>query len=81
MLVTGGCFPVIRGITTALRRWVVMANEQQDGPGTIRPWDAVDAWFECITQCPVDGGDDCISSCMRNHLGNEQELWRSSLCL
>ena len=58
-----------------------MANEQQDGPGTIRQWDSVDAWFECITQCPVDGGDDCISSCMRNHLGNEQELWRSSLCL
>ena len=58
-----------------------MVSEQQHGPGTFRPWDAVDAWFECINQCPVDGGDDCTSSCMRNHLGDEQELWRSSLCL
>ena len=57
-----------------------MANEQ-DGPGTSRTWDAVDAWFECITRCPVDGDDDCISSCMRHYLGDEQELWRSSLCL
>ena len=57
-----------------------MVNEQ-DRPGTSRTWDAVDAWFECIARCPVDGDDDCISSCMRHHLGDEQELWRSSLCL
>ena len=44
-------------------------------------WDAVDAWFECITQCSVDGGDDCISSCVRTHLEEEQELWQSSLCM
>ncbi|WP_156918704.1 hypothetical protein [Synechococcus sp. CC9616] len=44
-------------------------------------WDAVDAWFECITQCSVDGADDCISSCVRTHLGEEQELWQSSLCM
>ena len=44
-------------------------------------WDAVDAWFECITQCPVDAGDDCITRCVRTHLGEEQELWQSSLCM
>ena len=54
------------------------ANEQLRSG--IKRWDAVDAWFECVTHCPVDGADDCVTACMREHLGEEKELWFGSLC-
>ena len=47
---------------------------------SVQNWDAVDAWFDCIMQCPVEGGDDCLEVCIRTHLGDEEELWKSSLC-
>ena len=46
----------------------------------INDWDAVDAWFECITRCSVDATDDCVTACMRLHLGEDKELWLSSFC-
>ncbi|MAR05493.1 MAG: hypothetical protein CL862_00080 [Cyanobium sp. NAT70] len=52
-----------------------------DQQAPTQEWDAVDAWFECITACPIDGGEDCIMSCMQIHLGEEKELWQSSLCM
>ena len=54
------------------------ANEQLRSG--ISHWDAVDAWFDCVMRCPVDGSENCVTTCMRKHLGEEQELWLSSLC-
>jgi hypothetical protein len=52
------------------------AMEQQQA-GT---WDSVEACLECITTCSVDDGE-CVTTCVRTHLGEEEELWTSSLCL
>lgn len=43
-------------------------------------WDAVEACMECITHCSTDDGE-CVTTCVLTHLGEEQELWTSSLCL
>jgi hypothetical protein len=45
-----------------------------------RRWDAVEACMECITHCSLDDGS-CVTTCVRDHLGNDEELWASSLCL
>ena len=55
---------------------VERAMEQQQA-GT---WDSVEACLECITTCSIDDGE-CITTCVRTHLGDEEELWTSSLCL
>ena len=57
-----------------------MRHTNEQSHSGIKHWDAVDAWFECVTQCPVDGAEDCITTCMRKHLGEEKELWFSSFC-
>ena len=36
--------------------------------------------MECVTTCPVDDGE-LVDTCVRAHLGLEQELWQTSLCL
>jgi len=36
--------------------------------------------MECVTTCPVDDGEP-VSTCVRRHLGLEQELWLTSLSL
>ena len=43
-------------------------------------WDSVEACLECITTCAIDDGE-CVTTCVRTHLGEEEELWTSSLCL
>ena len=43
-------------------------------------WDAVEAFMECVTTYPMDDGD-CVITCVRIHLGDDRELWNSSLCL
>ena len=43
-------------------------------------WDAVEAFMECVTTCSMDDGD-CVTTCVRTHLGDDRELWCSSLCL
>ena len=43
-------------------------------------WDAVEACMECITLCSLEDGA-CVTSCVREHLGEDAELWASSLCL
>ena len=48
------------------------AMEQQQA-GT---WDSVEACLECITTCSVDDGE-CVTTCVRTHLGEEEELWTS----
>ena len=49
---------------------------EQQQAGT---WDSVEACLECITTCSVDDGE-CVTTCVRTHLGEEEELWTSSLC-
>ena len=43
-------------------------------------WDAVEAFMENVTTCSMDDGD-CVTTCIRTHLGDDSELWNSSLCL
>ena len=43
-------------------------------------WDAVEAFMECVSTCGMDDGD-CVNTCVRTHLGDDCELWNSSLCL
>ena len=43
-------------------------------------WDAVEACLECITSCSLEDGE-CVTSCVATHLGEADELWKSSLCL
>ena len=47
---------------------------EQQQAGT---WDSVEACLECITTCSVDDGE-CVTTCVRTHLGEEEELWTSS---
>ena len=56
---------------------VVKSAMEQQQAGT---WDSVEACLECITTCSVDDGE-CVTTCVRTHLGDEEELWTSSLCL
>lgn len=46
----------------------------------LNDWDAVDACLECIVSCSIDDGE-CVETCVRIHLGEDEELWASSLCL
>ena len=43
-------------------------------------WDSLEAFMECITTCSMDDGE-CVTTCIRTHLGDEEELCSSSLCL
>ena len=36
--------------------------------------------MERVTTCPVDDGEP-VTTCVRPHLGLEQGLWQTSLCL
>ena len=46
------------------------------------PWDAIDAWFEWVTHCPMEAtSEDCFDRCIKMHLGHQEELWESSVCL
>jgi len=45
-----------------------------------RRWDVVEACLECITLCSLDDGS-CVTTCVRDHFGDDEELWASSLCL
>ena len=53
-----------------------MAVEQQEAG----PWDSVEVCLESITTCSIDDGE-CVTTCVRTHLGDEEELCSSSLCL
>ena len=46
----------------------------------LNDWDAVDACLECIVSCSIDDRE-CVETCVRIHLGEDEELWASSLCL
>ena len=52
-----------------------MENDQHQAE-----WDAVEAFMECVTTCSMDDGE-CVTTCVRTHLGDDRELWSSSLCL
>ena len=53
-----------------------MENDQHQAE-----WDAVEAFMECVTTtCSMDDGE-CVTTCVRTHLGDDRELWCSSLCL
>ncbi len=35
--------------------------------------DAIDSYFECITECSIDkGGAECITRCVEVHLKSEE---------
>ena len=53
-----------------------MENDQHQAE-----WDAVEAFMECVTTtCSMDDGE-CVTTCVKTHLGDDRELWCSSLCL